>query len=243
MALILLDAQNQDTQQLTHMAGILDQKVDLLIVNPTNTSSITPGIEYANSTNTPVITVDRKADGGTVLCHIESDNAQGGKIAAQFLAQRFEGRGRVLEIEGIPGTSAAHERGAGFNDALKQFDGIDIVHRETARFDRQLAKTITVRVLKSDQKIDGIFAHNDNMILGAIDAYAELGIALPTVMIGFDAIPEALRSVRQHKLTATVAQQPETMGKLAINTAARFFRGEKINPRVLVGLSLVKNKE
>lgn len=240
MELIVLDANNQDTQQLTDIAAVLDQQVDLLIVNPTNTSSITPGIEYANSENTPVITVDRKAAGGTVLCHIESDNAQGGKKAAHFLAKKLGGKGRVVEMEGIPGTSAAHERGAGFNEALKQFAEIKIIYRETARFDRQIAKAITLQILKKDQNIDGVFAHNDNMILGVIDAYEDVGSALPKAMIGFDAIPDALRSIRQGKLTATIAQKPEIMGGLAIETAARYFRGEKINPIILVGLSLVK---
>ncbi|WP_155322644.1 substrate-binding domain-containing protein [Desulfosarcina ovata] len=241
MELIVLDAENQDAQQLTDMAETLNQKVDLLIVNPTNTSCITPGIEYANNEDTPVITVDRKAAGGTVLCHIESDNSQGGKKAAHFLAQKLGGKGRVIEMEGIPGTSAAHERGAGFNEALKQFVEIKIVHRENAHFDRQTAKAITLQILKKDQKVDGVFAHNDNMILGVIDAYEELGIKLPKAMIGFDAIPEALRSIRQGKLTATIAQKPQTMGTLAIETAARYFRGEKIKPLILVGISLVKN--
>jgi len=240
MGLTVLDSMNQDTIQLTHMADALAQKMDLLIVNPTNSSSITPGIEYAKNENTPVITVDRKAAGGTVLCHIESDNAQGGKMAAIFLAQRLGNKGRVVELEGIPGTSAAHERGAGFNEALRQFDQIDIVHRETARFDRQTAKTITLQILGKGQKLDGFFAHNDNMILGSIDAYDELGIELPKVMIGFDSIPQARQSIRQDKLTATIAQEPKTMGRLAVETAARYFRGEKIKPVILVGLSLVK---
>ncbi len=242
MELIVLDAMNQDTQQLTHMAEVLTQKIDLLIVNPTNTLSIAPGIEYANDENVPVITVDRKAAGGTILCHIESDNVQGGKMAARFLAKLLAEKGRIIELEGIPGTSAAHERGSGFNEALKQYNEIEIIHRETARFDRQIAKAITLQILGKDKNFDGFFAHNDNMILGAIDAYEELGIALPKVMIGFDAIPQARQSIRQGKLTATIAQKPHTMGRLAIETAARYFRGEKIQSLILVELSLVKNR-
>ncbi len=241
MELIVMDAGNQDTQQLSQIADVINQKVDLLIVNPTNTSSIIPGIEYANNENTPIITVDRKAAGGTVLCHIESDNVQGGKIAAHFLAQYLKGKGRIIEIEGIPGTSATYERGEGFNEALKEFDEINIIHRETAHFDRPVAKALTLHILKKYWQVDGFFAHNDNMILGVIDAYEELGVPLPKVMVGFDAIPEAIKSIRQDKLTATVAQKPKIMGRLALETVARYFRAEKIQPRVLVELSLIKN--
>ena len=98
----------------------------------------------------------------------------------------------------------------------------------------------TLHILSKNKAFDGFFAHNDNMILGAIDAYEELGIKLPKVMIGFDAIPQSRQSIRQGRQTATIAQKPKIMGKLAMETAARYFRGEKIQPLILVGLSLIK---
>jgi ABC-type sugar transport system substrate-binding protein len=237
--LIVLDAENQDAQQLTDIANTLSQGVDLLIVNPTNTESISPGIEFANNNSTPVITVDRKASAGKVLCHIESNNAQGGRMAAKILAHHLNNKGNVFELEGIPGTSAAHERGAGFNEAIGKIDGIEIVYREVANFDRNVAKAVTLRILKKNVKFDGVFAHNDNMILGVIDAFEELEMKLPKVLVGFDAIPEAQNSIKNNKLTATIAQEPKTMGRLAIKTAARYFRGDKIAHYRFVELSLI----
>lgn len=120
--LVVADAQNSDAQQLSDMLAFLNKGIDALIVNPTNTETVVPGIELANNLNIPVITVDRKAAGGQTICHIESDNMEGGRMAARLMARLLDGsKGRVIELEGIPGTSAALERGAGFHEALKAF--------------------------------------------------------------------------------------------------------------------------
>jgi len=239
--LLVFDAMNQDTQQLTHIIDLLAHQVDLLILNPTNTETIGPGIEFAIQNDIPVITVDRKAAAGQVLCHIESDNLQGGRMAAEFLAGKLKGNGRIVELEGIPGTSAAHERGAGFNQALNQYPEMIIAHREVANFDRKTAQTVMRRLLQNNESYDGVFAHNDNMILGAIDAFEELEIAFPRALIGFDAIPGAIESIKRGKLSATIAQKPSTMGRLAVETAANYFRGDKMAPEQYVELSLISN--
>ena len=235
----IVDAGNNDARQLTDIAYLIRKKVDLIIVNPTNTEAITPAIEMANRENIPIITVDRKSSAGKILCHIESDNLEGGRMAARILAKYLKGKGSVIEIEGIPGTSASHERGWGFNQELRNYPALKVVSREIANFDRKEAQAIMRHLLYSDIQFDAVFAHNDNMILGAIDAFEELGIQLPRVLVGFDAIREAVRAVKQGKLTATIAQKPETMGKLSIEIASGFFRGEELPTTIPVELSLV----
>ena len=237
--LVYKDAQNNEARQLTDVANFIKQKVDLIIVNPTNTESITPAIEMANSNNIPVITVDRKSSGGEILCHIESDNLEGGRMASRILAQRLKGKGRIVEIEGIPGTSAAHERGTGFNEELRNYPRIKVIAREVANFDRQEAHDIMLGLLQSDARFDAVFAHNDNMILGVIDAIEKIKVRPMPIMIGFDAIREAVRAVRQGRLSATIAQQPETMGRLSVESAVLYFRKDKLSSVIPVELSLV----
>ena len=237
--LAIMDAENKDARQLTDIANLIKQKVDVIIINPTNTESITPGIEMVNRENIPVITVDRKSSAGKILCHIESDNIEGGRMAARFLAKYLKGEGRVIEIEGIPGTSAAHERGMGFNEELKKYPAIRVVSREVANFDRKEAREIMRHLLQNDTQFDAVFAHNDNMILGAIEAFEELEIQMPRVLIGFDAIREAVQAVKQGRLTATIAQKPETMGRLSIEIVTGYFRGEELPAIIPVELSLV----
>jgi ribose transport system substrate-binding protein len=193
----------------------------------------------ANRENIPVITVDRKSSAGKILCHIESDNIEGGRMAARILAKYLKGEGRVIEIEGIPGTSAAHERGMGFNEELRKYPAIRVVSREVANFDRKEAQEIMRHLLQNGTQFDAVFAHNDNMILGAIEAFEELEIQMPRVLIGFDAIREAVQAVKQGRLTATIAQKPETMGRLSIEIVTGYFRGEELPAIIPVELSLV----
>ncbi|MBM9521259.1 substrate-binding domain-containing protein [Desulforhopalus vacuolatus] len=237
--LLVKDAQNSDPQQLMDIADLLTKKIDLLIVNPTNTESVMPGIEMANKKNIPVITADRKASGGKILCHIESDNIEGGKMAVGILAQHFKGDVRVVEIEGIPGTSACYERGLGFNEELQKYPRIKIIARDAANFDRKEAQEVMQRILLNDNNFDAVFAHNDHMILGVIDALKKSEDQRQRILIGFDAIREAKEAVQQGLLTATIAQKPEIMGKLSIETAVQYFRGKEINPTLFVDLSVI----
>jgi ABC-type sugar transport system substrate-binding protein len=237
--LIFKDAQNKEAQQLTDVANFIKQNADMIIINPTNTELITPVVEMANRKNIPVITVDRKSSGGEIICHIESDNLEGGKMASRVLAQLLKGKGSVIEIEGIPGTSAAHERGMGFNQELRKYPEITVVAREAANFDRQEAQEVMQGFLEKDTGFDAVFAHNDNMILGVIDALEEMNVHSPRVLIGFDAIPEAVQAVKQGRLTATIAQKPETMGRLSIESSVLYFRGEKLPAVIPVELSLI----
>ncbi len=237
--LIFRDAQNKEAQQLADIANFIKQNVDMIIINPTNTESITPVVEMANTRNIPVITVDRKSSGGEIICHIESDNLEGGKMASRVLAQLLKGKGSVIEIEGIPGTSAAHERGMGFNQELRKYPEITVVAREAANFDRQEAQEVMHGLLQDDTGFDAVFAHNDNMILGVIDALENVKVQSPRVLIGFDAIREAVQAVKQGRLNATIAQKPETMGRLSIESSVLYFRGEKLPSVIPVELSLI----
>ena len=203
------------------------------------TESVMPGIEMANKKNIPVITVDRKASGGKILCHIESDNVEGGRMAARILVQHFKGDVKVVEIEGIPGTSACYERGIGFNQELQKYPRIKVIARDVANFDRKEAQEIMQHILLNFKNFDAVFAHNDNMILGVIDALKKSKDQRQPVLIGFDAIRDAKEAVLQGQLTATIAQKPEIMGKLSIETAVRYFRGQEIKPTLFVDLSVI----
>ena len=96
------------------------------------------------------------------------------------------------------------------------------------------------RLLDEGLKVDAVFAHNDNMILGLIDAYETAGIGLPPVLVGFDGIETAIRYIKKGKLSATVAQRPDIMGKLAVESAAMFFRGVHLSSEIPVDLKLIE---
>ena len=239
--LIVSDAKDNDAQQLSDILNTLNENVSVLIINPTHMDTILPGIELANEKNIPVITVDRKSSGGQIACHIESDNVAGGKMAARALVRHLVGKGKIIEIEGIPGASATQERGMGFNQEIKKHPHMKVVAREIAHFDRKKARETMMRLLQKGVDFDAVFAHNDNMILGVLEAIESSKYKKTTVLIGFDGIKEAVNAVKQGKLTATIAQQPEAMGRLAIQSAVQLLRGDSLPPRIPVGLELIEN--
>jgi len=233
------DAKNDDAKQLLDIQKFIKDKADVIIINPTNVETVSPGIEMAHEAGIKVITVDRKSSrDDLVLSHVASDNAQGGQMAAEFIAKQLKGKGNILELEGIPGTSAAHERGMGFDKAIGKYPEIKIIAREAADFDKAKAKEVVKQFIQKGLSVDAIFAHNDNMILGAIEAY-ESKTPKP-IFVGFDAIPEATEAVKQKKLTATIAQKPEIMGIRAVQSATQAIRGEKVSKALPVELDMIE---
>jgi len=232
-------ANNDDARQLVDIQSFIEKKSNIIIINPTHAESVSPAIEFAHAEGIPIMTVDRKsAIPEKVICHIESNNQAGGQMAATFIAQKLNQKGTILELEGSPGTSAAHDRGKGFNDTIKKYPGLKIVAREVAFFNRDKARDAIIQVLKKNITVDAIFAHNDEMIIGAIQALQKMNRPLP-VTVGFDAIPEAIALIKKTQLSATIAQNPYKMGFLTIKNAAQYFQGYLVEPVVLVDLLVI----
>ena len=237
--LIVVDAQDDPAKEAANIEDLIQKKVSALLINPTDTKAVVPSIQKANQAGIPVFTVDRAAEGGEIVSHIASDNVAGGRMAAEFLCKALNGKGKVVELEGIPGTSAARDRGKGFNDYLKeQCPGLEVIARQPADFNRAKGLQVFENILQAQPRIDGVFAHNDEMVLGAIQA-AEAAGRTGIIFVGFDAIDDAVKAVKEGKLAATVAQQPAEMGRLAVEMAVKYLRGEKVEKFIPVPLSLV----
>jgi ribose transport system substrate-binding protein len=237
--LIAVDAQDDPAKEAANIEDLIQKKVSALLINPTDTKAVVPSIQKANQAGIPVFTVDRAAEGGEIVSHIASDNVAGGRMAAEFLCKALNGKGKVVELEGIPGTSAARDRGKGFNDYLKEkCPGLEVVARQPADFNRAKGLQVFENILQAQPQIDGVFAHNDEMVLGAIQA-AEAAGRTGIIFVGFDAIDDAVKAVKEGKLAATVAQQPAEMGRLAVEMAVKYLRGEKVEKFIPVPLSLV----
>jgi len=236
--LVVYDAQDDSAKMTSAMEDLIQKKVDAILVNPTDADAVVPSILKTNAAKIPVFTIDRGATSGEVVCHIASDNVAGGKMAGEFLAEQIGGSGKVVELVGIPGTSAARDRGKGFHEAMEQYPDIEIVASQAADFNRDKGLTVFENILQAQPEIDGVFAHNDEMVLGAIAA-AEAAGRKGIVFVGFDAIDDAVKAVGEGKLKATVAQQPREMGLLGVEYAVKFLNGEDVPDFVPVPLKLV----
>ncbi len=237
--LIVVDAQDDSAKMTAGIEDLINKKVNALLINPTDSDAVVPSIQKANEAGIPVFTVDRGANGGTVVSHVASDNVAGGKMAAEFLCNAIGGKGNVVELQGIAGSSAARDRGQGFNDYMAaSCKDAKIVAQQTANFNRDEGLSVFENILQAQPEIAAVFAHNDEMILGAIQA-AEAAKREGIVFVGFDAVDDAVAAVKNGKLAATVAQQPDLMGKLAVEAAIKFLGGEKVEASIPVDLSLV----
>jgi ribose transport system substrate-binding protein len=239
LSITVADAQNDPNRQLSQVENFIEQGVSIILVNPCDSTAIVPAIKAANRAKIPVITVDRGADGGEVVCHIASDNVQGGQMAGEFLAKLIGNKGKVVELEGIPGTSAARDRGKGFNEVMKKYPNIKIVARQEAGFDRAKGMTVMENILQAQPEIDGVFCHNDEMALGALRAIEAAGRLSAIKIVGFDATDDAVKSVKDGKMVATVAQKPRVMGSMAVETAKQVLDGIKVGAFIPVPLELV----
>jgi len=237
--LVVTDSQDNPATEAKNIEDLIIKKVDALLINPTDSSAIAPSVFKANKAGIPVFTVDRSANSGEVVAHIASDNVAGGILAGEFLVKKINATGKVVELEGIAGSSAAIDRGKGFNQVMSKYSGITVVAKQTANFNRAEGLRVFENILQAQPEIDGVFAHNDEMILGAIQAAQAAGRDKGIVFVGFDAVNDAVNAVNAGQLEATVAQQPAVIGELGVKTAVDYLNGKSVQQNIPVPLSLV----
>ncbi|MCF6093785.1 ribose ABC transporter substrate-binding protein RbsB [Microaerobacter geothermalis] len=238
--LVVVDAQDDPSKQVADVEDLVQQKVDLILINPTDSAAVVTAVEAANQANIPVITVDRGSDGGEVVTHIASDNVAGGVLAGEFINDKLNGQGKIVELEGIPGTSAARDRGKGFNEVVGKNSGLEVVAKQPADFDRAKGLSVMENILQAQPEIDAVFAHNDEMALGALEAIKAAGRQDQIIVVGFDATADAVKAVEEGTLAATVAQQPKLIGELAVKNGQKVLNGEKVEEFIPVELKLIK---
>ena len=234
---VVLDSQNDPAKEVSNMEDLTIKNVDVVLLNPVDSDSAIASVMIANGSNLPVITVDRVANGGEVVSHIASDNAAGGKMAADYLIEQLGGKGKIVELEGIAGSSATRDRGHGFEDGIKNSD-FDLIAKQSADFDRTKGLSVMENIIQSKGEIDAVFAQNDEMALGAQKALEDAKMN-DVLVVGFDATDDAVEAVKNGKMAATVAQQPILIGEVAVKAVDKFLKGEKIDSFIPVELKLV----
>ncbi len=237
MELIVLDANDNTSKQLNDVEDLIQQKVDVIIVNPTDSDAIVTAVEAANELDIPVIAIDRSANGGEIASYIASDNIHGGRLAGEYIAKELNESGKVIELEGIAGTSPARDRGKGFNEAVEAYDKIEVIAKQTANFDRAEGLTVMENLLQAHPEIDAVFAHNDEMALGALEAIEASGRSI--LVVGFDATDDAIVAIQDGTLSATVEEQAGLMGQTGILTAIKIIKGESYDAEIPLEVSLI----
>lgn len=234
--LVILDSQDDSATELSNMEDLITQGVDLILINPTDSDAVGSAVAAANEASIPVITLDRSASSGDVVCHIASDNVAGGKLAGEFIIEQLGGEGNVVELEGVPGASAAIDRGQGFNEAVAE-SNLKVIAKQTANFNRAKGLSVMENILQAQPDIKAVFAHNDEMALGALEAIKASGRDI--LVVGFDATDDAIAAVQGGQMGATVQQLPKEIGAAGVDSAMKVIAGEDVEKSIPVELSLV----
>ncbi|GGT40579.1 ABC transporter permease/substrate-binding protein [Streptomyces chromofuscus] len=236
--LTVTDAQNDASQQANQLQNFTSEGVSSIVVNPVDSDAAGPSVRAANKADIPVVAVDRGVNKAKTAALVASDNVEGGQLGAKALAEKLGGNGTIVILQGQAGTSASRERGAGFAEGLKDYPGIKVVAKQPADFDRTKGLDVMTNLLQAHPDIDGVFAENDEMALGAIKALGSKA-GKSVQVVGFDGTPDGLKAVENGTLFASVAQQPKELGRIAVDNALRAAEGEKVSATVKVPVKVV----
>lgn len=238
--LVVLDSMDNPAKELANVQDLTVKGTRLMLINPTDSDAVGNAVMLANKAKIPVITLDRVANKGEVVSHVASDNRLGGKMAGDYIADKVANDAKVIQLEGITGTSASRERGEGFKQAVDAHK-LNVLASQPADFDRTKGLNVMQNLLTAYPAVQAVFAQNDEMALGALRALQTAG-RTDVLVIGFDGTDDGIKAVNRGMLGATIAQRPDQIGIIGIQTADKILKGEKVDATIPVELELVIKK-
>ena len=236
----LASSNDDNVLQNKQVNEFVNEGVDLLIISPNQLSAISKAVECAYDKGIPVILYDRKTNSGKYTAFIGCDNYVIGKSMGKYIAQRLSGKGKIVEIRGLEGSSPAMERHRGFMDAIKDFPGIQVVASEGGNWKEESGKEAMERILQKTQDFDYVFAHNDRLAYGAYQAAKQMGVKRPYRYTGVDAMATkngGLELVRDGIFDATYLYP--TKGDEVIALAMKILRHEPYHKDNYLSTSII----
>jgi ribose transport system substrate-binding protein len=233
-------------KQMQIVENLIQTGVGALCITPSGSREIVSALVKARDAKVPIIIVDTRVDekaaadaGVRTETFVGSDNYEGGRLAGEYVARIAGGKARIGILEGIPGHETGDSRLRGFRDAVKDAPGVTIAASQPANWERDQGFNVFQNMLQAHPDIDTVFAASDLMALGAIEAIAAAGKTGKIRVVGFDALDDAKKAIAAGTMEASVAQFPYEMGRVAVESAVKVMRGEKLPPDINVKLELV----
>jgi ribose transport system substrate-binding protein len=226
-------------QQVTILEDQVLKKVSALAVAPAGVAEVVPVLDKAKAAGIPVVIVDTDVPWPHRVSFVGIDNRLGGRLAGEYVLRAIGGKGKVAVIRGVLGVATQDDRMAGFREAMAQAPGVEYLAAQPANSERALGMSVMENLLTRHPNLRAVFATNDQMALGAMEAIAARGLTGQIVLIGFDAGREAVRAVQAGRMTAVMAQYPEAIGRRAIEEAIKAARAQPVEKRLDIGTALV----
>lgn len=230
-------AHDDNVRQIQDIESLIKKKVDLLIVAPNEAEAITPVIEKVYDAGIPVILVDRKINSEKYTAYVGADNYEIGRRAGEYIADRLKGKGRVIEIAGLKGSTPAVERHRGMVEALKAAPDVQVIASVEAGWFQQKAGEVMDSLLDVYPQVDLVFAQNDRMAIGAYEKARQKKRAGQIAFVGVDAVTDGVESVAGGRLDATFIYP--TGGDKVMQVAMAILRGEPYQRENILSTALV----
>ena len=237
--LTVVDAGGDAAKQLQQVETFISQKVDAIIMQPQEQEACSPAIDKAKAAGIPIINCNSL----TITepdAYVGSNDSESAEIAMTYIAEQLGGKGNVLMMHGHPGQTAEVKRTEGAMDILAQNPDMTLLDEQTADWDRAEAMTLMENWIQAyGDQINAVFCQNDEMALGALNALVQAGKKDNVLVVGVDAIDDALQSVKDGKMDATVYQDCKGQAEGAIEAAYKLAKGESVEKEILIPFILV----
>ena len=235
---VLAPPQESDVQsQISQIEDQLAKKIDAMALAPTDPNALAPIVDAAKKQGVGVVFIDTKGINPDTT-FIGTNNEVGAALAADYICKNVAKGSEVAILQGIITQSTGQARADGSKKGMTAC-GLNVVAEQPADWDTAKAQSAMENILTGHPNIKAVFASNDNMALGAVQAIKSAGMAGKIVVVGFDANPNAAAAVLAGDMAATVAQNPKNMGRLGVENALKVKHGEKIDAVIDTGTVLV----
>ena len=236
--LVIQDAADNSETQIGQVETFITQKINLLLISPNEATPLTPAVEKAYAAM-PVVLMERGINSEKYTAWLGGDNKQIGKAAGEFLAKVSGGKGKIVELMGKAGATPTNVRHQGFADAIASVPGLTVVEKYNCNYQREPAQTYMENVLQKHTDFNIIYAHNDEMALGAVKALKQNGKDPKNyIIIGIDGVQEeVVKAIQAGEMTATFKYN--WLGKEAMETAHKLLNGEKVDKKITLPTELV----
>ena len=236
--LLITDAQSSTVKQVSDIQDMIAQGADLLFIPPREEEGLEPALDAANEADVPVFLVDREANAEVCEDYITfmgSNFIEQGERAAEWLVDATGGEARIVELQGTVGASVTADRGEGFKNVIEQYPGMEIVASQSDNFSRAEGQNVMEQILGGNPDLNAVYAHNDEMAIGAIQALKDAGRSPgeDVTIVSVDGTRDALQAIIDGDLGATVETNPR-FGPLAFDTAEKFLNGEPVPTKITV---------
>ncbi len=238
---ITIDSQNDATKQVSDGEDILQMKINILVINPIDSTAMIPVVDEANTKGIPVVCIDRTVDKGDIVTTVEFDNWKAGNDAGEFIAKALGGKGKVMQIQGTLGASVVYERGESFRKAIAKYPGMKIVAEPASKlWTTEDALAFTEDALSANPDLKAIWTHADALALGAFNAVQAKGKENQVIVVGmgmYSGIPEIIKAGKGK--VYTWALLPEEVGTATGNVCIKIAKKQtadikKITPTPLI---------